>query len=182
MNPKKFFWILVGVLIVLLGSGGAAYYYAVKYLKAASTKLEQQYIAENDANAKIDQLIMLQAKYNKDVLPVITDLDAALPKDKNQTEILAQLEKLAANAGLVLSSVSFPNSSGPSAVSQAVKSGNVLALPISFQTTGTYAQLESFLSQLETLNRYTSVTNLTVAKVDSKKISFSINMNAYFKP
>lgn len=182
MRPQRFFWILVAILVVLAAAGGAGYYFAIKYLGQASTKLQAQYVAQNDADAKLDEVTRLKAQYNHDVMPVLANIDAALPRTKNQTEILAQLEHLSTESGLAISSIAFPNSSGPSATSQAVKSGMVLALPVSFQTSGTYAQLETFLSKLESLNRYTSISNLAVTKADTKKISFSINLNAYFKP
>ncbi|MEO7617883.1 MAG: type 4a pilus biogenesis protein PilO [Candidatus Saccharibacteria bacterium] len=182
MKPQRFFWILIAILVVLSAAGGAGYYFAIKYLGEASTKLQAQYVAQNDADAKLDEVTHLKAQYSHDVVPVLTSIEAALPRTKNQTEILAQLQRLSSESGLTISSVAFPNSTGPSATSQAVKSGLVLALPVSFQTAGTYAQLETFLSKLESLNRYTSITNLAVAKADSKKISFSINLNAYFKP
>lgn len=182
MTPQKFFWILIATQVALLGAGGAGYYYAVSYLGKASTQLSQQYGAEADAEAQLEQLAKLRAQYNRDILPLQSRIDGALPRAKSQTEILAQLERVASESGLKLSAITFPNSAGPSATSQAIKSGAVLALPVSFQTTGTYAQLQTFLTKLESLNRYTSITNLAVSKADSKKISFSINMNAYFKP
>ncbi len=182
MKPQKFFWILIAALIVLLGIGATGYYFAVKYLGSAQTKLENQYIAQNDAEMQIQEITVLRSQYKREIVPLQQKIDATLPRTKNQTEILAQLQRLATDSGLQISSVSFPNSVNPSATSQAVKSGLVLALPVSFQTTGTYTQLETFLAKLESLNRFTSITNLAVSKVDAKKISFSINMNAYFKP
>ena len=182
MKPQKLFWILTAVLVVLLGASGAGYYFAVKYVGSASAKLKTQYTAQNDADLQIEEITKLHTQYKHEVEPVLGKIDATLPRTKNQTEILAQLQRVGNDAGLPITSVAFPNSSGPSATSQAVKSGLVLALPVSFQTTGTYAQLEVFLSKLESLNRFTSISNLSVSKVDAKKISFSINMNAYFKP
>lgn len=182
MKPKRFFWILIALLVLLVGLGSAGYYFAVKYLYTASKNLETQYIALNDADQKVEQIVKLKSEYKKEIVPVQRLIDAALPHTKNQTEILTQIEQLAAESGLQISSVTFPNSAGPTATSQAIKSGLVLALPVSFQTTGTYAQLKLFLGKLESLNRYTSITNLTVSKTDLKKISFSINLNAYFKP
>ena len=182
MKPQRFFWILTGILVLLVAAGGGGYYLAVKTLESASTKLKVQYTAQNDADAQLDAMTKLHAQYVHDVVPVQASIDAALPKTKNQTEILAQVERLAAASGLDISSIALPNSAGPSATSQSIKSGGVLALPVSFQTTGTYAQLITFLTKCESLNRYTSISNLAVAKADSSKVSFSINMNAYFKP
>jgi len=182
MKPQRFFWILTAVLVLLLGVGGAGYYFAIKYVGDTQTNLKAQYIAQNDADQQIEDIGKLRAQYKHDVVPLQAQINAALPKTKNQTEILAQIQHVASDVGLSISGVAFAGSAGPSATSQAVKSGLVLALPVTFQTTGTYAQLEAFLSKMESLNRFTSVTNLAVNKVDAKKISFSINLNAYFKP
>ncbi len=182
MKPQRFFWILIGILVVVLAAGGVGYYFVFNYLHSASAKLQSEYVAQNDADQKLDEVTKLRAQYNHVIVPVKKHIEAALPQTKNQTEILTQLERLSGDSGLQISNISFPNSSGPTATSQAIKNGAVLALPVSFQTTGTYAQLETFLTKLETLNRYTSITNLAVSKADTKKISFSINLNAYFKP
>jgi Tfp pilus assembly protein PilO len=71
----------------------------------------------------------------------------------------------------------------PTSTSQTVKSGQVLALPISFQLAGTYEQLQTFLKKVERLNRFTNVTNLGISRPDkTKPIVYSISLNAYIKP
>jgi Tfp pilus assembly protein PilO len=71
----------------------------------------------------------------------------------------------------------------PTSVSQTVKAGNVLALPISFQLSGSYAQLQLFTSRVENLNRFTNITNLAISRPDKNKpIVYSVSLNAYIKP
>jgi Tfp pilus assembly protein PilO len=97
---------------------------------------------------------------------------------------LVQLQTIASGVGLQINSISMPSPTGlPTSVSQTVKAGNVLALPISFQLSGTYAQLQMFTSRVENLNRFTNITNLAIANTDkSKPITYSISLNAYIKP
>jgi len=71
----------------------------------------------------------------------------------------------------------------PTSVSQTIKSGTVLAMPISFQLSGNYDQLQQFTAKVESLNRFTNVTNLAISRPDkTKPIVYSIALNAYIKP
>jgi Tfp pilus assembly protein PilO len=70
----------------------------------------------------------------------------------------------------------------PNSVSQTVKAGDVLALPISFQITGAYAQLQAFTQKVENLNRFTNITTLGVARNNSGPVSYTLSLNAYIKP
>ncbi len=184
MSPKKFFFILLGGLSVLILASGSGYYFALGNIKTTSTKLSQQLADQSSASTTLDQLTKLQYQYNHEIKPIIPLIDAALPRTKNQTAILAQLQNLAGSAGLSLTSVAFPSPVGlPTNTSQTVQTGAALALPITFQLQGTYQQLQTFLTSVENLNRFTNVTNLAISRPDkSKPIVYSMTVNAYVKP
>lgn len=184
MNPKQFFYILIGVLGVTLSAGGAGYYFAVQALNEHSTELAVKLASAANTSEEIDRLNRLKLQYSREIEPILSAMDTALPREKKQTEILAQLQNLAGEQGLVITSVNMPSPLGvPTAVSQTVKTGEVLALPINFQLAGTYNQLQSFLQRVEKLNRFTNVTNLAVSRPDKNKpIVYSISLNAYIKP
>jgi Tfp pilus assembly protein PilO len=184
MNPKQFFYGLIGVLGVILATGGAGYYYALQTLQASSQALAGKMATAEAANEQIDRLNSLKVRYDRDIVPILPMIDQALPRDKKQTEILAQLQNIASQVGLSISSVSMPSPIGvPTSTSQTIQTGTVLALPISFQLTGSYAQLQTFLSRVENLNRFTNVTNLAIARPDKNKpIVYSMSLNAYIKP
>ena len=184
MKPKQFFFVLLGVfaLTVLVSAGG--YYLGMKQLKTGSAELAVGLSAQADANDQIENLSRLKRQYDRDILPIVPLLDQALPRDKKQTEILTQLQSIAGQVGLQITSVSMPSPLGlPTSVSQTIKSGAVLALPISFQLSGSYDQLQQFTARVENLNRFTNITNLAIARPDkSKPIVYSIALNAYIKP
>ena len=117
-------------------------------------------------------------------MPILPLLDEALPREKKQTEILAQLQNIASQVGLQITSVNMPSPLGlPTSVSQTIRSGSVLALPISFQLSGSYDQLQQFTSRVENLNRFTNITNLAISRPDkAKPIVYSLALNAYIKP
>jgi Tfp pilus assembly protein PilO len=184
MKPKQFFLVLLGIFggVALLAGGG--YYFALKQLHTQSAELSTGLAQQAAADTQIESLSRLKRQYDRDIVPILPLLDEALPRDKKQTEILAQLQSIASQVGLQITSVSMPSPLGlPTGVSQTIKSGTVLALPISFQLSGSYEQLQQFTARVENLNRFTNVTNLAISRPDkSKPVVYSIALNAYIKP
>jgi Tfp pilus assembly protein PilO len=118
--------------------------------------------------------------------PKLAKVDLALPKVKKQSEVALQLQQLANGSGMTISAISFSGGASgqslPSATSQTIAVGNATALPITFQLTGTYEQLQTFLQKLEQLNRYTNVSSLSISRTTSNKLTFSLTVNAFIKP
>lgn len=184
MTPKKFFYASLITLSLLIVIGGAGYYYGSLGLHQKITKLSQQTAIDTAGDERLIQLIALRKQYQRFV-PLVPTIEAALPPAKKQSEVALQLQHLAAAAGMTLPSVSFAASNGlPTGTSQTISSGGILALPVTFQLTGTYDQLQRFLVSLEQLGRYTSVTSLEISRADAKAktLNFSINLNVYMKP
>lgn len=184
MNPKQFFFILLGGILALVLLGGGGYYLTYSKIHATSNNLSQHLANQAATEDQLTAIDHLQFTYNRDIKPILPLIDQALPRTKNQTEILAQLQTIAGNSGLVLTGVSFPSASGlPNNSSQTVASGSVLALPINFQINGSYAQLQQFLTLTENLSRFTNVTTLSVSRPDkTKPITYSMTLNAYIMP
>lgn len=184
MNPKKFFYVLVGILAALVLTGGGGYYYALTMLQSTSQQLASKQAEQIAADEQLDGLNKMKSQYTKDIAPILPLMDQALPRTKKQTEVLAQLQRIAKESGLTITSVSLPSASGlPTATSQTVPTGQVLALPIAFDVSGSFSQLQTFLTKVETLSRFTNVTNLTVTRPDkTKSIIYSMTVNAYMKP
>ncbi len=184
MKAKQFFYGSLAVLALLVIGGGAAYYYATIGIHQKTAKLSQQMALDTVANERISQFIGLRKQYQR-FQPLIPQIEAALPPAKKQSEVALQLQQLAASAGMNLPAVTFASSNGlPTGTSQTISSGGLLALPVTFQLTGTYSQLQRFLVSLEQLNRYTSVSSLEIARADAetKTLKFSIDLNVYVKP
>lgn len=184
MKAQQFFYGSLGALAVLILGGAAGNYYANTALHNRTTDLQQQLSTQVVLDDQINELVGLKKSYQK-MLPLIPQIDAALPHNKQQSEIALQLQQLASSAGMSLPSLTFAGSSTlPTTTSQTVRTGSVLALPISFQLSGTYSQLQAFLAGLENLNRYTGVTNLSINHKDEKTqtLNFELNINVYVKP
>ncbi len=184
MKPQTFTYVLIGVLAVLLVLGGVGYYFGIRYMQTESARLAASNAELEAAEARLSALARAKRTYDREVTPNATIIEAALPRQKSQSEILAQLQRIAGSNGLTISSVSFPSPVGlPSGTSQTVKSGTVLALPITLQIKGSYGQLQNFLRGVENLNRFTNVTSLNITRPDPKQpIQYAITLNAYIMP
>lgn len=184
IRPKEFFYIAGGTLAVVLIAGGWGYYWATQQLQARTVVLQKALGDSIIASDQINQLTHLQAQY-KSLQPFIAALDEALPTTKEQSEITLQLQTLTQQSDMSIASITFENDAGlPDSTSQTVTAGAVLQFPITFQLTGSFQQLETFLTQLEALNRYTDVTSLSIAKssTNSNILTYTITLNAFLKP
>ncbi len=184
MTPKQFFFVLLGGIVALVAAGGGGYYYALSSVKVTSDRLATQLAEQNAADEQLSYLAKLKNQYQRDIVPILPLIEEALPRTKHQSEILAQLQRVAGESGLAITSVAFASPTGlPTTTSQTIPSGGVLAFPINFQVQGSYGQLQSFLTKVETLSRFTNVTTLSVTRPDkSKPIIYSMTVNAYVKP
>lgn len=184
MTPQRFSIILGSIIALMVVLGGVGYYFALNHLLAGTAQLRADLTESAQAQADLDALAVAKRTYDRDIKPIVPLVNGALPKTKQQTEILAQLQRLAAASGLTISGITLPSTTGlPTATSQTTKAGDVLALPLSFQLTGSYSQLQAFLTKAETLNRFTNVTTLAISRADpSRPITYGITLNAYIKP
>lgn len=186
MTPKKFFYALLGLILIGLAGGGVSYYYGLKQLQLTTgtirTKLAEQRLNEDN----LTSLSVARTQYRHDIVPILPTLSAVLPSTKNQSEILIQLQTLAKSAGLAITSASFPAAGTlPSQTSQTTKSGDVLALPITFQISGRYDQLQTFLISLESLSRLTTVASLVISHPDASNfnlLNYALTLNTFIKP
>ncbi|HUD11594.1 MAG TPA: type 4a pilus biogenesis protein PilO [Candidatus Saccharimonadia bacterium] len=184
MKPKQFFFIVLGVIGAVLLIAGGGYYYALTRLHTEASSEASQLATQTQDESQISSLRRLEYQYNHDIEPILPLMNEALPTAKKQTEILAQLQNIATSVGLSITTISMPNPVGlPTSISQTIKSGTVLALPISFQLSGSYQQLQTFTEQVENLNRFTDITNLAISRPDkTQPIVYSISLNAYIMP
>ncbi|HVE81139.1 MAG TPA: type 4a pilus biogenesis protein PilO [Candidatus Dormibacteraeota bacterium] len=182
MKPNKFFVILVIAIVTLLVLGGFGYYMVSQSLSNGTRILSQKLADEQLADERLSQLNDLEEQYKK-LTPLLGDIEAALPKTKQQSELALQLQDIATQSGMSITNLTFqPNTTLPNTISQTVKLGDVLAIPVTFNLGGSYAQLQSFLQKQERLNRYTSVTNLNINRGERGSLTFTVTLHAYVKP
>ena len=182
MSAKRFFYVLCAVLGVIVVVAGGAYYLANQNLQTGTQQLSQKLGDEQLADERLAKLEDLQKQYQR-LQPLLPSIYNALPQEKKQSTLAVQLRNIATSSGMDLETLTFTSTTVPGPTSQTVKVGDVLAVPVSFQLTGTYEQLQQFLSKQQKLDRYTSITALDISQADKPNLlTFKVTLNAYLKP
>jgi Tfp pilus assembly protein PilO len=182
MKPKQYFYGLIAILVLITAGGGYGYYYSTQKLDKRTQELRQKLAELQIADSEITKLNTLKSQFLA-VEPFLPLLDDALPRSKDQSKIILQLEQLAQAAGLTLPQASFQSTGGlPGPTTQTAKAGEVFAMPITFQMTGSYQQMQTFLQGLEKLGRYTSVSSISITSSGPRVVNFSVTLQVFMKP
>ena len=196
MTPKRYFYILVSLAILLtLATFGSAFG-AEKVLDHEAEKLSLLKAESQSIEELQDSLIQ-----NKSDLMRYRELNeiakAIVPQDKDQTQTVREIVKIAQASGIErLSSVTFPSSTlGGVGVNNKITQvtpvpgmSGVFSLPITVTVNDdnavTFQQLTSFLSGLEQNRRTAQVTSLNLHpnEKNPEVLAFSIIINEYIKP
>lgn len=188
MKPKRLYFVMLVVLVVMLAGLGVGIFYANKLLISKTTTLTDTLVKATLASDHADDLAVLKSQYLA-LQPKFAKLELSLPRAKKQSEIILQIQRLADQNGVTIDSTSFTGAAGsglPTTTSQTIPAGDAIALPISFSAKSTYTNFLNFLKSIELLNRYSNVTSITVTSstgTDGKPAtSYTVNMSAYIKP
>lgn len=196
MTPKRYFYILVGIAILLtLATFGSAFG-AEKVLDHEADKLSMLKAESQSIEELQDSLIQ-----NKSDLMRYRELNeiakSIVPQDKDQTQTVREIVKIAQASGIErLSSVTFPSSTlGGVGVNNKITQvtpvpgmSGVFSLPITVTVNDdnavSFQQLTNFLAGLEQNRRTAQVTSLNLHpnEKNPEVLAFSIIINEYIKP
>lgn len=188
MKPKSFFYVLLGVCggLVLLGIVG--YYFGSRVLIAKKQELMKKETDLDLVEERSSQLVELKRHY-EDAVKKLDEITRALPTNKQQAEVVVSLKDVAARTGMELPSIQFSASGAPTKgkvdpnYTQTTTVGDLYVLPIWLKMSGNYSQLVSFLTEVENLSRFNSVTDLSLTTVAGQnKLEVNLTINAYLKP
>ncbi len=207
MNSKRFFIVMIGVVVLLSGVIVVCVVFGNSILKKQATKLldlklQNQVLDEEQAS-------LVQA--NKDIVKY-ADLEkiakAIVPQDKDQAQAVREIVSIATNNGITLKTVSFPTSTlgqTPTSSSSSSSSTKVTSIPftqvkavsgipgvysmdITIQSDETklvsYRNFLNFLDGLEKNRRTAQVTSIVIQPSAQKKdaLSFNITVSVFIKP
>ena len=211
MNNKRVYYGMLGLVVVLVVVNFGAVYLGNTLLQKKSKELLEVKLDSQVLEGQQDSIN--QAKQDIDKYSELYKLaNAIVPQDKDQAKAVREIVNIASANGVSLSTISFPastlgqtaakakpnsdgsGSSQPVAASPAVtqvtpvdgiKGVASLQINIALDSTKpiTYAQLISFLEQLEQ-NRHTAqVTNVSVTPdvKDRSKLTFNLTLLTYIK-
>lgn len=139
-----------------------------KNLAGYKQQLEQSKLALPDSSGLPDFLRTLQT-LGSSTLVSISSLTVSPPTEVMVAPATSNKPTRAPSAG----------TSAPSAASV----GKVYALPITVTATGTYAQLDQFLTQLQSVQpRAVLVTDVTQTATEGKSVTLQLNLQAFVAP
>lgn len=200
MNSKKFFFVLIsglGIMIIIFGAGA---YQATKILQSEGSKLVDLKLADKVLDKQQEGLLKAKRDIEK-----FSELEAIaksiVPQSKDQASTIAEISNMANQAGINLSSIKFPQSNLGSATKKGSKQSSdpaksqltelpdlkgvyIMDIEVSNNTRSpiTYDQIIKFLQLLESSRRTAQVTNINITPEASGYFQLSININTYVRP
>jgi len=209
MSPKRFYFVMVGVLIlmgVLAGSGAVM---ANKLLTKKTARLSELKLENEVYERQKEDVIRAQKDLDKyaDLEKIAKQI---VPQEKDQARTTREILNLAQQAGIDIASVTFPSSTLGQKAAPVAKPAEgeaapttpaappitqvkpvdgitgVYQLEITVQNgdPATYPKLINFLKRLEINRRTAQVVDLTITPNAANRnvLTFSMKINLYIKP
>lgn len=151
-----------------------------KKITQEQTQYENQYNAVQIAKAIVNQY--------KSLVSVSQTISLSIPRETEVQNLLAQIDGITSQSGLLLQDVSFENisSSVPKSKTTIVQNYSVLQLTLSL--TGNYDSFKTWLNAIETNIRLMDVTKISFAGLSSSEnqknlgiFNFKVTLNVYYQ-
>lgn len=179
MIPQKLFYILLGLIVIIVLGGGAGYYFGHVWLSEKIDELEGLRAEAIVAQEELDRLQELEIAY-EDIQELEEKTNRILPEDKLQSEVASQIFAMIDGAGLNGGSISFQSTGGiPGRTTQTDEGSlnEVLVMPVNFSVSGTYQELLLFLDNVERQERFMQVTSLNINRGGDDSADGQLNLS-----
>jgi hypothetical protein len=200
MSSKRTFFVLCGLLIVLVAGLVAGTYVVNGMITKQADQIKKQRLQIQSLDAQSTALVKAKQDVEKyEDLAVIAK--SIVPQDKDQAQTVREIVKIAGRQGIRIGSITFPTSSlggsiGTKAVGNPAQSQlqpvkgitGVFNLQITVQsdssTSVPYSKFLSFLAALEHNRRTALVSGITLTPdaKNSSNVSFTLTLDEYIKP
>jgi hypothetical protein len=211
VNSKRFFYVMVGVVMLLSGLTVATVVLGNMALTKKTSKLTDLKLE----NRVLDEQKLSVAQAQKDI-DKYAELERVakqiVPQDKDQAKAVRELVKLAEQSGVSVASVSFPSSNLGTAAPAPVKPADgeaaapaapaapaisqvkpvdgitgLYQMDITLQSnpdTTTFPELVEFLRLLESNRRTATISsiNITPNSTNRSQLTFTMTLYVYIKP
>jgi len=211
MNSKRFFYVMVGVVVLLGGLTVATVVLGNMALTKKTSKLTELKLE----NRVLDEQKVSVTQAQKDI-EKYAELERVakqiVPQDKDQAKAVRELVKLAEQSGVSVASVSFPSSNLGAAAPAPVKPADgeaatpvapaapaisqvkpvdgitgLYQMDITVQSnpdTTTFPELVEFLRLLESNRRTATISsiNITPNSTNRGQLTFTMTLYVYIKP
>ncbi len=184
MKPKRLYWFLSALITITLLILIGGFWYGHTILVKRGHELSQVASELKFEKQHLDQLAALQSQYNA-IKPLTARVQSVLPAQKDQAEVVAQISTLVKDTGLKISGLTFDTTQGlPGDTSQTrpASVGGILVMPVSFDTTGRYAQIENLLRSFERQERFMRVSSIEISRNEDGTITSGLVIEVFLKP
>lgn len=205
MSSKRFFLVMIGLIIVLLAATGFAAFQGDTLLKKESSKLVDLKLA-NLVLEKQQQDLQQAERDIEEYEDLETITKSIVPQEKDQANTIAEIATLANQSGIRLGSIEFPASElgevvkkGKTTRAQNTDNSTTQLIPLD-DLKGVYVmqitilshrdnpvfydQIISFLEGLENNRRTAQVTTISItpSREVPGRFSFTLTLNTYIRP
>src|SRR3990167_9503210 len=176
MTPKYLHYGLLGLIgITVIGTliGFVLSQQQISKRISSLQQLSSDIVIENE---QLERLRNLESDYKK-YEPLATKAQTILPNQKQQSEVVAQISTIARSNGMELKGLTFDATQGlPSDRSQTQPGsiGGILVMPVRFEATGTYQQLQNLLQNFEHQLRFMRVSILEIQRDAGGSVTFNM--------
>jgi len=181
-STRRFvFWMIVLMVLILIAGGAVLYWQIGEYVKQ-SNKNKSQDITIGLLEKKKKDIELLKPNYDKLITKDSngkSDADlilSAMPRDLGYSELIAMLEKMGAESGVKISTIS------KSGEGQQVAAPN----PSSYETTvsmeGEFSNIQEFLLKTENSARVLDFVSMNLSgSTKSGRVTSSTTLKAYYQ-
>ncbi len=193
LASQKMFVLMCLVLVAFVAGVVGAGLKTLDFMKTKSEKIVD--LKLQNAEFEKQQEVYLKARAEIEKFREYGEVaESVLPKEKNPALITAEIIAIAREAGITLSSISYPSSeigtptAPPNSLNTQLKPAEglkdvmVLEISITPDRGVTYEQLLGLLSRFSNNKRKMSVTRVSVNSDRDNLITFIIGLNLYIKP
>lgn len=212
MNAKRFYFVSIGLVALLLLGLGAALFFMNSFLQKSSDKLVQAKLESRVAEER--ETYYIQAKKDLEKYKDVGEtLVKVLPKDKDQAKAVAEIGRIADETGIKIQQISFPSSAlgekKAAAATTTTTTTTTAAAPatpsvtqtkpvegvsgvlgietnVVFQSSDatklTYSQVLSFLEKIEKNRRTMQVSSISITPKDNNNVAAAITIKIFVKP
>lgn len=211
MNAKRFYFVSIGLVALLLLGLGAALFFMNSFLQKSSDKLVQAKLESRVAEER--ETYYIQAKKDLEKYKDVGEtLVKVLPKDKDQAKAVAEIGRIADETGIKIQQISFPSSAlGEKKAAAATTTTTTTTTPapatpsvtqtkpvegvsgvlgietnVVFQSSDatklTYSQVLSFLEKIEKNRRTMQVSSISITPKDNNNVAAAITIKIFVKP
>lgn len=182
-STRKFVTWMVVIIVLIIIVGGAVIYWQINLYITQSNKNKAQDLYISALKTKQQNLEKLKPNYEKITAKGsngLSDADLilqAMPSDKGFDSLIAMIEKIGAESGVTVNSISQgKDKKGGSGIS------GVITYPVDVDLEGDYKGILEFLTKTEKSARVMNFASMKLSgDIGSNKNSAKVTMNVYYK-